>query len=98
MQLYFATGNNNKFAEVAAIIPTLERLDLDLDEIQSLDARAVIEHKLAQAAAIHSGAFIVEDTAVGFSCLGGLPGTLIKWFLGTLGAEGIADLVHRYKD
>ena len=98
MQLYFITGNNNKFTEVSAIIPRLERLNLAPDEIQSLDPKVVIEHKLAQAANIHSGAFIVEDTSVGFNCLGGLPGTLIKWFLDTIGPQGIADLVLRYND
>jgi inosine triphosphate pyrophosphatase len=98
MALYFVTGNANKFAEIAAIIPDLERLTLDLDEIQSLDAKIVIEHKLSQAANVHSEAIIVEDTAVGFNCISGLPGTMIKWFLDTLGTQGLSDLVMRYQD
>jgi inosine triphosphate pyrophosphatase len=98
MALYFVTGNQNKFAELKALIPDLERLHLDLDEIQSLDPKAVIEHKLAQAAKQHDGAFIVEDTAVGLACLKGLPGTLAKWFGDTLGPDGSADLVLRYDD
>lgn len=96
MALYFITGNHNKFTELSAIIPDLERLHLDLDEIQSLDPKTVIEHKLAQAAKEHDGAFIVEDTSVGLACLEGLPGTMIKWFLDTLGADGLADLALRY--
>jgi inosine triphosphate pyrophosphatase len=97
--LYFITGNAGKFREISAVVPTLEQLKLDLDEIQSLDPKVVIEHKLNQAAAQHNGEFIVEDTSLIFSCLNnGLPGTLIKWFVKTLGNEGMADLVSRYSD
>jgi len=96
MSLYFITGNAGKFTEISTIIPHLEQLDLHLDEIQSLDPKAVIEHKLAQAASVHDGAFIVEDTSVELACIDGLPGTLIKWFLDTLGVERLADLVLRY--
>ncbi|HEX3082047.1 MAG TPA: non-canonical purine NTP pyrophosphatase [Candidatus Saccharimonadia bacterium] len=98
MALYFVTGNHGKFAELSEIIPGLKRLDLDLEEIQSLDPKVVIEHKLAQAAAVHDGTFIVEDTTAGFSCIQELPGTFIKWFLDTLKPEGLADLVLRYDD
>jgi non-canonical purine NTP pyrophosphatase (RdgB/HAM1 family) len=96
--LYFITGNAGKFAEVKAIIPEIEQLKLPLDEIQSLDPQAVIEHKLNQAAAQHDGDFIVEDTSVELPCLNGLPGTFIKFFEDTLGPQGLADLVARYDD
>lgn len=96
--LYFITGNANKFHEIRAIVPDIQQLNLDLDEIQSLDPQAVIEHKLAQAATQHDGEFIVEDTTVELACLGGLPGPFIKWFLDRLGAAGIADLALRYDD
>jgi inosine triphosphate pyrophosphatase len=97
-KLYFITGNEGKFKEIAAIIPNLEMLKLDLDEIQSLDPREVIEHKLAQAAAQHDGEFIVEDTSLSLTCLQGLPGTFVKWFLETLGAEGLAALAMKHED
>lgn len=96
--LYFITANAGKFREIQAILPDVVQLKLDLDEIQSLDPQVVVEHKLAQAGAAHDGEFIVEDTSVGLSALGGLPGTLIKWFLDTLGAAGLADLALRYPD
>lgn len=96
--LYFVTSNANKFKEVQAILPDIEQLKLNLDEIQSLDPQVVIEHKLAQAVTQHDGEFIVEDTTVELACLNGLPGTYIKWFLDRLGAAGIAQLVHKYED
>ena len=98
MTTYFVTGNANKFHEVSAIVPGLKQLDLDLDEIQSLDSRTVIEHKLEQAAAKLDGEFIVEDTALKLVCLGGLPGTLIKWFEQAMGIEGIAALAMKHED
>jgi inosine triphosphate pyrophosphatase len=96
--IYFITGNAGKFREVSAIIPDVEQLKLDLDEIQSLDPTAVIEHKLAQATAHHEGAFMVEDTSLSINCLGGLPGTFIKWFTDSLGLAGLADLAACYED
>jgi non-canonical purine NTP pyrophosphatase (RdgB/HAM1 family) len=96
--LYFITGNAGKFREISALIPDIQQLRLDLDEIQSLDPQVVIAHKLDQAARQHDGEFIVEDTSLIFACLKGLPGTQIKWFFETLGNEGIADLVNRYDD
>lgn len=34
------------------------------------------------------GPVIVEDTALCYDALGGLPGPYIKWFMKTLGHEG----------
>ncbi|MDB5178298.1 MAG: hypothetical protein JWN01_241 [Patescibacteria group bacterium] len=98
MPLYFVTGNTNKFREVQGFIPEIEQLKLDLDEIQSLDPHVVIEHKLNQAAQYHNGEFIVEDTSLSLDCLGGLPGTCVKWFQEALGLDGIAELAAKYPD
>lgn len=48
-QLYFITWNKNKFKEVSSILPWLEQLDIDLPEIQEIDAKVVIEAKLLEA-------------------------------------------------
>jgi inosine triphosphate pyrophosphatase len=100
--LYFITGNANKFREISAQIPGLEQLKLDLDEIQSLDPQTVIAHKLTQATAHpdtpHDGEFIVEDTSLCLDALGGLPGTLVKWFQDAIGLAGIGELAAKYPD
>lgn len=98
MALYFITGNAGKFKEIAEIIPDLEQLELNLDEIQDMDPKIVIEHKLDQAASQHDGEFIVEDTSLSFNCLNGFPGTLTKWMELALGINGVADLVLKYED
>jgi inosine triphosphate pyrophosphatase len=99
MTLYFITGNKNKLAEAQAIIPGIEQLDIDLPEIQELDSKKIIEEKLKEAMKTKKeGEFFCEDTSLEIECLNGLPGPLIKWFLQTLGNEGIWDLISRYEN
>lgn len=94
--IYFITGNEKKFMEMKAILPEIERLDIDLPEIQDLDPHAIIRAKLEEALRHHNGEFIVEDTSVSMECLNGLPGPFIKWFLQTVGARGLADLTEKF--
>ncbi|NCO43950.1 non-canonical purine NTP pyrophosphatase [Candidatus Berkelbacteria bacterium] len=97
-KLYFITGNINKFKEVKAMIPDVEQLDIDLVEIQELDEHKVIEHKLLEAMSHHDGKFIVEDTSLYLDCLHGLPGPYIKWFLQTIGNDGLVDITKKFNN
>lgn len=67
-------------------------MNLDLTEIQELDATKIIRAKLAEAQRSHTGRFIVEDTSLYLDEMNGLPGPLIKWFLQSIGVEGIYQL------
>jgi non-canonical purine NTP pyrophosphatase (RdgB/HAM1 family) len=98
MSLKFITGNKDKFAEAQSIVPELEQVDFDLAEIQSLDAREVVEHKLREAQAHHKGEFIVEDTSLYVEGLNGLPGPFIKWFLKTVGVDGVYTFAKQYEN
>jgi non-canonical purine NTP pyrophosphatase (RdgB/HAM1 family) len=98
MTLYFITGNKGKFAEVRDRIPDVRQLDVDLPELQEFDARIIVRAKLEAARQSYPGSFIVEDTALYFHGLGGLPGPLIKWFLARLGEDGLYRLVRRLDD
>lgn len=93
--IYFITSNKNKFEEASKIIEGLEQLDIDLPEIQSIDPEEIIKAKLDEAIKHHKGEFIVDDTSVYLECLNGLPGPLIKWFLKSLGREGIYNLCNK---
>ena len=95
MAFYFITGNQNKFAEAKAILTNLEQLDIDLPEIQEIDAREIIKTKLQVALKHTSGKCIVEDTSLYLDCMKGLPGPLIKWFLKTIGNHGLAEIAHK---
>lgn len=65
---------------------------LDLDELQSLDRRAVAEHKVRQAYGILKKPVITDDSALMFTGMGRLPGTYIRSFLEELGLEGLCRL------
>lgn len=95
MSLYLITGNKNKFEEVKSMLPSVEQLDIDLPEIQDIDARNIIKAKLLEALKHKKGEFIVEDTSLYLDCLNGLPGPLIKWFLKGIGNEGLANIVKK---
>lgn len=93
--IYFITGSANKFSEVKSILNNIEQLDIDLPEIQEIDAKKIIETKLLEAKKHHNGEFIVEDTSLYLDCLNGLPGPLIKWFLKTIGNRGLYDIAEK---
>lgn len=96
---YFITSNMNKFLEAQQIIPTLEQISLDLPEIQSLDPKEIIKHKLEFASTKYpNDCVLVEDTSLSINSLNGLPGPLIKWFLQTLGPEKIAEISHLHEN
>lgn len=61
----FATGNQNKLMEAREILGfEIEQLDIDIDEIQEIDVRMVIERK-AKATFERVGApVLVEDTSL----------------------------------
>ncbi|OGY42244.1 MAG: hypothetical protein A2Y67_01620 [Candidatus Buchananbacteria bacterium RBG_13_39_9] len=73
----------------------VKQLDIDLPEIQEIDAQKIIRAKLREAFNHAKGEFIVEDTSLRLDCLHGLPGPLIKWFLQTIGNQGLAQLAGK---
>ncbi len=78
------------------MLPEVEQMEMDLDEIQELDARKIIEAKLAEARKHHAGAFMAEDTSLYFDGMNGLPGPFCKWFLHALGLEGLVKLAQTF--
>lgn len=93
--IYFITGNKHKFDEVRDILTDIEQLDIELPEIQEVDAKVIIKAKLQEALKHQKGDFIVEDTSLYLDCLNGLPGPLIKWFLKSIGNKGLVELSER---
>ncbi|KAI5806679.1 inosine triphosphate pyrophosphatase-like protein [Peziza echinospora] len=98
--LLFITGNANKLAEVQAILAGKVELisrELDLPELQgSIDE--VSSDKCRRAVEIVQGPVLVEDTALGFDALNGLPGPYIKWFMKELGHEGLNKILAAYEN
>jgi len=105
---YFVTSNKGKVDAMLRLIPTLKQIDYDLDELQEMDQPVIISAKLAQA--MHelpelisdTSVCIVENTALYFDALKhsvsgsqGLPGPFVRWFLATLGPEGLYNLATK---
>lgn len=90
----FVSSNDGKVREVEAILGIpLERLDLDLPEIQALDVADVASQKARAAFDAVGRTVFVEDTGLYVNALNGLPGALVRWFLTTIGLQGICDLI-----
>ncbi|EGS20966.1 putative ham1 family protein [Thermochaetoides thermophila DSM 1495] len=97
----FITGNANKLGEVKAILePAIEVRSqaLDLPEIQGSSMEEVTIDKCRRAAELVGGPVLVEDTCLCFNALNGLPGPYIKWFLKSIGHEGLNNLLAAYSD
>ncbi|KAG6000997.1 hypothetical protein E4U21_004790 [Claviceps maximensis] len=96
----FVTGNANKLREVKTVLePSIEVRShpLDVEEIQGTIIE-VTESKCRKAAEIINGPVLVEDTALCFNALAGLPGPYIKWFLADIGHDGLNNLLAAYSD
>ena len=96
-QILFITGNKDKLHEVRALIPTVQGVDMDLTEIQEIDAHKIIAAKLAEAQRYQSGSFIVEDTSLSLDAMNGLPGPLVKWFIQAVGVLGVYKLTDSFE-
>lgn len=99
MNIVYVTGNENKarlFNKMIGVELAHERVDVE--EIQSLDLRTVVEHKAREAYRFLGKPVIVEDTQLIFRALGRLPGPFIKWFLEELSTEGLCRLLDGYDD
>lgn len=96
MELHFITGSKNKVEEIKSVLGEVHQLDIELPEIQEIDAHIIIRAKLTEAKKHNSGNFIVEDTSLYLDALEGLPGPLIKWFVKTIGVKGIYTLAKAF--
>ncbi|ETW84205.1 hypothetical protein HETIRDRAFT_314162 [Heterobasidion irregulare TC 32-1] len=94
-KLSFVTGNANKLKEVQAILLDsqghlleIEPKDYDLPEIQGT-TQEIAKEKCRAAARLVNGPCIVEDTALCFKAMNGLPGPYIKFFLREVGLNNM---------
>lgn len=91
----FITGNQNKADYLARYLEfPVKHTKLDLDEIQSLDLKEIVEHKVRQAYEKIKTPVIVEDVSLEFVALGQLPGPFIKFFVDTVPFETICAMLN----
>ena len=93
MKAVFVTGNDHKRREAARILGVeLEAAAPDVPEIQALDVSEVAAAKaLAAREALGrpDQTLLVEDSGLVIEAWNGLPGALTKWFISSVGPEGL---------
>ncbi|XP_023015735.1 inosine triphosphate pyrophosphatase [Leptinotarsa decemlineata] len=98
----FVTGNAKKLEEVILILGSdfpkqIVNKKLDLPELQG-ELNEISIGKAKEAHRQVMGPVIVEDTALCFNSLKGLPGPYVKWFLEKMGPEGLHKMLHGFED
>lgn len=95
----FITGNQHKAEYLSRQLGVqLQHTKIDLDEIQSTNLHAIVEHKLRQAYDVVKAPVLVEDVSLIFHALGELPGPYIKWFVEKAGGEACCRMLDGFND
>ena len=93
----FVTTNEHKRREVERILGVeLERAAPDVPEVQALDFAEVAARKARdayEALGAPPHPVIVEDSGLVIGAWNGLPGALTRWFLSSVGNEGILGML-----
>ncbi len=96
----FITGNQHKAGYLSRMLDLpLKHRTVDLTEIQSTSLEEVVEHKVRQAYTVAKRPVLVEDVALGFTALDGLPGPFIKFFVeAPNGLENLCRMLDGFDD
>ncbi len=96
----FITGNQHKAGYLSRMLDLpLKHRAVDLAEIQSTSLEEVVEHKVRQAYMVAKCPVLVEDVALEFTALGGLPGPFIKFFVeAPNGLENLCRMLDGFDD
>ncbi|MDP3093339.1 MAG: non-canonical purine NTP pyrophosphatase [bacterium] len=95
MRLCFVTSSENKLKEAESILGfKIDKVNLDIKEIQSLDVEEIVKDKAEKAFDLARKPVMVEDTGFYIEAWKGFPGALIKWVLKTLGNDGLCRLLQ----
>ncbi|KAI9313644.1 inosine triphosphate pyrophosphatase-like protein [Dichotomocladium elegans] len=100
MAIVFVTGNKNKLMEVQEILSSTIQVHshkIDLPELQGTPSD-IAKEKCKIAAEKINGPCITEDTCLCFNALKGMPGPYIKWFLESVGPEGLVKMLDGFND
>ncbi len=94
----FITGNQHKADNLARLLGMhIDHVKLDLDEIQSVELREIVEHKARQAYEIIRRPVLVDDVGLSITALGGLPGPFVKFFV-EAGTEKLCRMLDGFDD
>ncbi|CAL6030256.1 Inosine_triphosphatase / Nucleoside-triphosphate diphosphatase [Hexamita inflata] len=98
--LCLVTGNKHKVEEFAQLMDgkiSWTSLKLDVPELQGLPEE-VAREKCRAASKLYNGPVITEDVSFCINSLGGMPGVYIRYFLESVGPDGIYNLLSAFED
>lgn len=100
MKIHFVTRNPNKLREAREILEgiKIERIDLDVPEIQAKEVEDVVREKARAAANLSGKTVMVEDTGFYLDAFNGFPGAMITWVIKDIGNRGILKLMEGIKN
>lgn len=98
-KLLIATGNKEKVKEVEDILEIpLEFVDIDIDEVQSMDLEYVANKKANEAFKILKRPVMVDDVGVFIDAWNGFPGPFAKFLLSAYGNKKLLKLLEDEKN
>ena len=93
-KITFITGNQDKADYLAKYLGyPVDHIKLDIEEIQSLDLKEIVEDKVKKAYEKIHTPVIVEDVSLEFEALGGLPGPFIRYFVDNVPFDTICSMI-----
>lgn len=97
----FVTGNEDKRREAQRILGVeLDRAAPEVPEVQALDVAEVAARKAIaarEALGYPERPVLVEDSGLVIEAWNGLPGAFTKWFLQTVGNEGLLAMLSGFE-
>lgn len=102
MSLIFCTTNNDKFATATSACQKrdidLERIVIEIDEIQSEDPKLVLEHKINAIYDKVGKPLVVSDDSWSIPALNGFPGIYMKSMNYWFSAKDWLNIMSQYPD
>ncbi|KKP96193.1 MAG: Non-canonical purine NTP pyrophosphatase [Microgenomates group bacterium GW2011_GWC1_38_14] len=98
-KLLFATGNKGKIIEAEHILGIpLETVNIEIDEVQSMDLEYVAKRKAEAAFKILRKPVIIDDVGVFIEAWNGFPGPFAKFILDKLGNRRVLEILKSEKN
>ncbi len=98
MQVVLVTSNDNKAKEVERILSApVERVSMELDELQDMDLAKIVTHKAKQAYEALRKPVMVEDVGLYIETWKGFPGPFIKWLHTTMGYDALISILPAHE-
>ncbi len=96
--LLFATSRPEKADEARRFGFAVERIAVDLPEIQSIDPGDIVEAKVRGAYEKLERPVLVEDSGLSIRAWGGFPGALVRWLEKGAGVGAIPRMLASWED